>query len=94
MEFHSVPSAQARDTQNSMYSSYVCDMTVHNNFAHSANGKGFFCALNFPGSRGDDALIAQFIPFIKEWFDEYKINADQGYSRWGIAHDILVGPVS
>ncbi len=55
-----------RIIQNAMYSGYVCDTTINNIFAYGPDGKVFFCALNFPGSWSDGAVIARFIPYIKE----------------------------
>lgn len=54
-----------RLTQNAYYSGYHCDTMVNNVLAFGADGKVFFCALNYPGSWNDGSVTAQFFPTSK-----------------------------
>ena len=83
-----------RLTQNAYYSGYHCDTMVNNVLAFGADGKVFFCALNYPGSWNDGSVTAQFFPHIKNRIGGYKICVDQGFPRSGDAYGTLVGPVS
>ena len=67
---------------------------MNNVFMYGLDCKVFFCAVNFLESLSDDTVIAQFMPFIKEWIGDYKIVVDQGFPRRASAHGIYVGPVS
>ncbi len=68
-----------RLTQNAYYSGYHCDTMVNNVLAFGADGKVFFCALNYPGSWNDGSVTAQFSPHIKNRIGGYKICVDQGF---------------
>ncbi len=80
--------------QNAMHSSYVCNTAINNIFAYGPNGKVFFCALNFPGSQSNGAVIARFLPFLKEQRDNYKIVVDHDFPTRGQGYGILVWPMS
>ena len=83
-----------RLTQNAYYCGYDCDTMVNNVLAFGADGKVFFCAINYPGSWADGAVTAQFFPHILSRIDKYKICVDQGFPRSGAADGVLVGPVA
>ena len=83
-----------RLTQNAYYSGYHCDTMVNNVLAFGADGKVFFCALNYPGSWANGTLTSRFLPHILKRIGHYKICVDQGFPRSGPAWNVLVGPVN
>ncbi len=80
--------------QNADYCGYDCNTTVNNVFAFGSDGKVFFAAINFPGSRADGALTACFLAHIRTRIGSYKICVDQGFPQSGDAYGTLVGPLT
>ena len=75
-----------RVEQNGYYSGYDCDMMVNNVFAYDPDGKGFFAAINFPGSWADGSLTARFLGHPKAKIGDYKICVNQAFPPNGDAY--------
>jgi len=59
-----LPSAQMRNSWKIRCISYDCDTTINHIITYGPNGNVFFCAMNFPISWSDSAVIAWFMSYL------------------------------